>query len=97
MEKNLKSTSEIYEFLEDLPTRRFTTNSLENELNTFFEYESTLDIDTELEDSDTDFRFLYSVPYEHLNVDIDIYFLKMRTEGFDGSTYYITETSFAIQ
>lgn len=92
----LKEETDILSFLEDLPTRRFTSEMLENELNTFFEYEGTLDIDTELEDSDTDFRFLYSVPYGDTFVDIEIYFLKMRAEGYDGSTYYITDTSYDI-
>lgn len=92
-----KDFSEIMEFLEDLQTRRFNMESLESELNTFFDYEGKLLYDDEIDELVTDFRFLYSKPYEDLNLDIEIYFLIMRAPGFDGSDVYITETLFEIQ
>lgn len=100
----MKTRYEIREFLEDLVHNRFSLESLNEKLSTFFGVKievynaSQGRIDSGEEDdelSDWNLMFTFESEDEDANpVDGDIYMLPMRREGFDGATMLITEVGY---
>ena len=81
--------------LEDLVGQRFNKETLEAKLSTLFKQPITVEDISREDDELSDFNLLT----EFGNADSelygygDIYFLKMRNEGFDGATFYVTEVN----
>lgn len=97
--RNSTKEKEISERLENLVQSRFTKESLESKLSEIFGTPITLD-DISREDDDLgDFNFLgeFDIPSQNLYGFFDIYFLKMRKAGFDGSDIYITEVAIEFE
>jgi len=100
----MKTKKEIIEFLEGLVHNRFSLESLNEKLSTFFGKKievynaSQGRIDSGEDDDElTDWNLMVAFESEDENanpVDGDIYFLPMRREGFDGATMYITEVGY---
>jgi hypothetical protein len=92
---------EIVKFLDGLVTQRYSMESLNKKLSEYFKtsvelYNASQGRIDSGEDDDELADWNLMVNIESLNdedesVDIDIYFLPMRREGFDGATMYITE------
>lgn len=92
---------EIINFLEGLVHQRFSEETLNVKLSEFFGKKievfnaSQGRIDNGEDDdelTDWNLMFTFESEDEEANpVDVDIYFLPMRREGFDGATMYITE------
>jgi len=100
----MKTKQETINFLEGLLHSRFSIETLNEKLSTFFGIKvevynaSQGRIDSGEEDDELcDWNLMFSIENEELFVDIDIYFLPMRREGFDGGTMYITEVSYEFQ
>ena len=100
----MKTRNEIIEFLEALVHNRFSLESLNEKLSTFFGVKievynaSQGRIDSGEEDDElSDWNLMFGFESEDLFVDGDIYFLPMRSEGFDGATMYITEVGYEFQ
>jgi hypothetical protein len=79
--------------LESLVNNRFSIETLTAKVREIFNDETINieDISKEDEDVIVDYNLLFSCEKEDLYCYVDIYFLKMRNKGFDGSDMYITE------
>lgn len=79
--------------LESLVNNRFSIESLTAKVREIFNDDTIKieDISREDEDVIVDYNLLFSCEKEELCCYVDIYYLKMRNKGFDGSTMYITE------
>jgi len=97
----MKTKAEIIEFLESLVHNRFSIESLNNKLSTFFGetievYNASQGRIDSGEDDDelSDWNLMFNFEEGADPVDVDIYFLPMRREGFDGATIYVTEVGY---
>jgi hypothetical protein len=84
--------------LEALVGKRFNKEALEAHLTEKFSYPVTVDDISREDDELPDYNLITNIDIKypdgfHLFADIDIYFLKMRREGFDAADMYITEVS----
>lgn len=80
---------EDYKFLESLVGQRYNEESLLVQLNNHFGSVSILSIDEEPGETDeSDWKYYIETP----EFDYCIFYLKMKNTGWDGSTFYITET-----
>jgi len=100
----MKTKMETIIFLEELVHERFSIESLNEILSTFFGvsvevYNASQErIDNgEEDDGLVDWNLMFGFESEDLFVDGDIYFLPMRREGFDGATIYVTEVGYEFQ
>ncbi len=100
----MKTQKETINFLESLLHCRFSLESLNKKLSDFFgekvevynASQSRID-NGEDDDELADWNLMFAIEHEELFVDVDIYFLPMRREGFDGATMYITEVGYEFQ
>jgi hypothetical protein len=97
----MSKTQETINFLKGLVHHRFSLESLNKKLSDFFGEKvevynaSQGRIDNGEDDDDlADWNLMFGIEHEELFVDVDIYFLPMRREGFDGATMYITEVGY---
>ena len=100
MKTNLTETERrIGEFLETLVGQRFTKETLENYIENKLGYKVLLEDISKDDDELTDFNLLGGIDNKATKVYgfIDIYFLKMRNNGFDGANIYITEVSYEFE
>lgn len=96
METNAQK--EVVYFLEDLVGKRFNLETLNEVLSKKFEEEIKCEIVNENdEDGTPDWNIMFNVEREDIYGYFDIYILKMRKPGFDGSTFYVTEIGFEFQ
>ena len=100
----MKTKQETIIFLEELVHERFSIDSLNEKLSTFFGVSvevynaSQGRIDSGEEDDElSDWNLMFTFESEDILVDGDIYFLPMRREGFDGATMYVTEVGYEFQ
>ena len=100
----MKTQQETVTFLEGLVHSRFSLETLNEKLSTFFGVKievynaSQGRIDNGEDDDElADWDLMFGFESEDLFVDGDIYFLPMRSEGFDGATMYITEVGYEFQ
>lgn len=84
---------EIEVALEELVGQRFNKETLEAKLSTLFKQPITVEDISKDDDELVDFNLLTNFDNEETDMFgyVDIYFLPMRREGFDGATFYITE------
>ena len=100
----MRTQQETINFLESLVHSRFSLESLNKKLSDFFgekvevynASQSRID-NGEDDDALADWNLMFAIEHEELFVDVDIYFLPMRREGFDGATMYITEVGYEFQ
>lgn len=90
---------EISDRLNNLVQSRFSKEKLESKLSEIFGTPITLDDISREDDELVDFNFLgdFDIPNQNLYGFFDIYFLKMRKAGFDGSDIYITEVAIEFE
>lgn len=82
---------EIASKIESLVHKRYNKELLTDFLKTVFNEE----IELILTDSDTsDYNYVFESKKDETYGFFDIYFLKMKTWGFDGSNIYITEVNY---
>ena len=81
--------------LEGLVGQRFNEQTLNERLSKLFECEVKVEDISDKEDELADYNFVFG--FGNADSELygfgDIYFLKMRNEGFDGSTFYVTEVN----
>ena len=80
-----KLQKQIATHLEELVGKRFNEETLNNRLTDIFQWEVKVEDISDKEDELSDYNFVFGFG--------DIYFLKMRNEGFDKSTFYVTEVN----
>ncbi len=97
--RNVEAEKEISIRLESLVGNRFDKESLEKTLSIIFDLEIVLDDISHEEDELGDYNFLghFDSPDKNLYGYFDIYFLKMRRPGFDGSDLYVTEVAIEFE
>ena len=90
-----KLQKQIATLLEELVGQRFNEETLSHRLTDIFEWEVIVDNISEKEDELADYNFVFG--FGDIGSELygygDIYFLKMRREGFDGATFYVTEVN----
>lgn len=96
MSRYTERQEECVEFLENLVHRRFSQKRLNEVLSMFFGEEIVLELASE-DELPTDFNLIFNLEREDQYGYFDIYMLPMRTEGFDGSTMYITEVGYEFE
>jgi len=82
--------------LEGLVGQRFNEQTLNERLSKLFECEVKVEDIFDKEDELADYNFVFAFGKDEdseLYGYGDIYFLKMRNEGFDGATFYVTEVN----
>jgi hypothetical protein len=84
---------EIEVALEDLVGQRFNEATLEVKLAEIFGQPIKVENISKDDDELVDFNLLTNFDNEETDMFgyVDIYYLPMRREGFDGATFYITE------
>jgi len=86
---------QVGQVLETLVGQRFNEETLNKRLSDIFLWDVKVEDISDKEDELADYNFVFSFG-DADNVSYgfgDIYFLKMRREGFDGSTFYVTEVN----
>lgn len=96
MSRYTERQQECIAFLENLVHRRFSQEKLNEVLSMFFGEEIVLETASEYE-LPTDFNLIFNLERKDQYGYFDIYMLPMRTEGYDGSTMYITEVSYEFE
>jgi hypothetical protein len=86
---------EISNQLEKLVGYRFSLETLETKLSEIFNSEVTIEDISDKEDELTDYNLL-AAPNNSMYAYVDIYYLKLRRPGHDGSTIYVTEVCVEI-
>jgi len=91
-----KRQKEIIEFLENLVGKRHDIDSLTKILSKEFEENILCEIvnDDDEENSLTDWNIMFNSLSEETYGYFDIYILKQRQVGHDGTTFYITEVGY---
>ena len=84
---------EIEVALEELVGQRFNKETLEAKLSTIFKQPIIVEDISREDDELSDYNLLteFGNADSELYGYVDIYFLPMRKEGFDGAVWYITE------
>ena len=88
---------EVVDFLEGLVNKRYNLETLGEELSKHFNEEikpEFVGIDQDDDDGLTDWNIMFNSENEDTYGYFDIYVLMMRREGWDGSTFMITEIGF---
>ena len=90
-----KLQKQIATYLEELVGKRFNEETLNNRLTDIFQWEVKVEDISDKEDELSDYNFVFG--FGDTDSELygygDIYFLKMRREGFDGATFYVTEVN----
>ena len=94
-----KLQKQIATLLEELVGQRFNEETLNHRLTDILQWEIKVEDISDKEDELVDYNFVFG--FGDVNSDDDselygygdIYFLKMRNEGFDGATFYVTEVN----
>ena len=90
-----KLQKQIATHLEELVGKRFNEETLNNRLTDIFQWEVKVEDISDKEDELSDYNFVFG--FGDTDSELygfgDIYFLKMRNEGFDKSTFYVTEVN----
>jgi hypothetical protein len=90
-----KLQKQIATLLEELVGQRFNEETLNHRLTDIFQWEVKVEDISDKEDELSDYNFVFG--FGDTDSELygfgDIYFLKMRREGFDGSTFYVTEVN----
>ena len=86
---------QIATYLEELVGQRFNEETLNKRLSDIFQFDVKVE-DTSREDDElADYNFVFG--FGDIDDELygygDIYFLKMRREGFDNTTFYVTEVN----
>ena len=86
---------QVAQVLETLVGQRFNEDTLNKRLSNLFQWEVKVEDTSKEDDELVDYNFLFG--FGDIDSELygygDIYFLKMRREGFDGATFYVTEVS----
>ena len=90
-----KLEEQVGQVLETLVGQRFNEETLNKRLSDIFLWDVKVEDISDKEDELADYNFVFSFGDEdsELYGYGDIYFLKMRNEGFDGATFYVTEVN----
>jgi hypothetical protein len=90
---------EVINFLESLVFSRFTVETLEAKINNEYNSNIKLELHSELEGDDerTDFNLIGVLEFKDVFCDVDVYFLPMRCNGFDGSNIMVTEVGYEFE
>jgi hypothetical protein len=94
-----KLQKQIATLLEELVGQRFNEETLNHRLTDILQWEIKVEDISDKEDELADYNFVFG--FGDVNSDDDselygygdIYFLKMRNEGFNGATFYVTEVN----
>lgn len=90
-----KLQKQIATLLEELVGKRFNEETLNHRLTDIFQWEVKVEDISDKEDELSDYNFVFG--FGDTDSELygfgDIYFLKMRREGFDGATFYVTEVN----
>jgi hypothetical protein len=90
-----KLQKQIATLLEGLVGQRFNEETLNKRLSNFFQWDVKVEDISNKEDELADYNFVFG--FGNADSELygygDIYFLKMRMEGFDGATFYVTEVN----
>ncbi len=90
---------EVVNFLENLVTKRFNLKTLNEVLSK--EFGETIECEIVNDDDESndlsDWNIMFNSEQEETYGYFDIYVLKMRRIGFDGSTFYVTEIGFEFE
>ena len=90
-----KLQRQIATLLEELVGQRFNEETLNHRLTDIFQWEVKVEDISDKEDELSDYNFVFG--FGDADSELygygDIYFLKMRREGFDGATFYVTEVN----
>ena len=90
-----KLQKQIATYLEELVGQRFNEQTLNKRLSDLFQWDVKVEDISDKEDELVDYNFVFG--FGDADSELygfgDIYFLKMRREGFDGSTFYVTEVN----
>lgn len=89
---------QVTKFLESLVHKRFSIESLKDILTEYFNEPIELEYANE-EDDDvlTDYNLMFDSNNDETYGYFDIYVLKMRRKGFDGSDLYVTEVGYEFE
>ncbi len=86
---------QIATYLEELVGKRFNEETLNKRLSDIFQWDVKVEDISDKEDELADYNFVFG--FGNADSELygygDIYFLKMRREGFDGATFYVTEVN----
>ena len=90
-----KLQRQIATLLEELVGKRFNEETLNHRLTDIFQWDVKVEDISDKEDELSDYNFVFG--FGDTDSELygfgDIYFLKMRREGFDGTTFYVTEVN----
>ena len=90
-----KLQKQIATLLEELVGKRFNEETLNKRLTDIFQWNIKVEDISNKEDELSDYNFVFG--FGDIDSELygygDIYFLKMRNEGWDSSTFYVTEVS----
>ena len=90
-----KLQKQIATLLEELVGKRFNEETLNHRLTDIFQWDVKVEDITDEESVIVDYNFAFE--FGDADSELygfgDIYFLKMRREGFDGATFYVTEVN----
>ena len=90
-----KLQRQIATLLEELVGKRFNEETLNHRLTDIFQWEVKVEDISDKEDELSDYNFVFG--FGDTDSELygygDIYFLKMRIEGWDSSTFYVTEVN----
>ena len=88
-----KLQKQIATLLEELVGKRFNEETLNHRLTDIFQWDVKVEDISDKEDELSDYNFVFG--FGDTDSELygfgDIYFLKMRREGFDDATFYVTE------
>ena len=87
---------QVGQVLETLVGQRFNEETLNKRLSDLFQWDVKVEDISDKEDELADYNFVFAFGKDEdseLYGYGDIYFLKMRREGFDGATFYVTEVN----
>jgi len=90
-----KLQKQIATYLEELVGKRFNEETLNKRLSDILQWEVKVEDISDKEDELADYNFVFGFgnAVSELYGYGDIYFLKMRREGFYGATFYVTEVN----
>lgn len=89
---------EVVNFLESLVGMRYNMESLTKVLSRYFnEPIKATFTDEENEKDLTDYNIVFDSHKEETYGYFDVYVLKMRKPGFDGSEFYVTEIGYEFE
>jgi hypothetical protein len=90
-----KLQKQIATYLEELVGKRFNEETLNKRLSDIFQWDVKVEDISDKEDEIVDYNFVFG--FGNADSELygfgDIYFLKMRREGFDNTTFYVTEVN----